>query len=120
MQSVSGIPISGERQVTGGRHRTWTFLTNHARVLILIAEAPGIRLRDLAARIGITERAAQRIVSELESAGYLSHEKEGRRNLYHLHPNAHLRHPLEQDIEIGQLIELFVGRSPSGQMDQTS
>lgn len=97
--------------MTGDQPRTWTFLTNHARVLISIAEAPGIRLRDIADRIGITERAAQRIVAELESGGYLSHEKVGRRNLYHLRPNAHLRHPLEQDIEIGQLLDFFVGRS---------
>ncbi|MFQ5521960.1 MAG: helix-turn-helix transcriptional regulator [Acidimicrobiia bacterium] len=103
--------------MTDRQRRTWTFLTNHARVLILIAQSPGIRLRDLAAQIGITERAAQRIVSELESAGYLSHEKEGRRNRYHLHPEAHLRHPLEQDIEVGQLLDLFVDRSPSRPID---
>jgi len=93
--------------------RTWTFLTNHARVLISIAGAPGIRLRDIAARIGITERAAQRIVAELEAAGYLSHQKEGRRNRYVLRPDVHLRHPLEDDIEIGELLEFFVGRSVS-------
>ena len=97
--------------MTSEQRRTWTFLTNHARALILIAEAPGIRLRDIADRIGITERSAQRIVAELESAGYLSHEKEGRRNRYHLKPNAHLRHPLEHDVEVGQLLALFVGRT---------
>lgn len=95
--------------MTGGEHRSWTFLTNHARVLISIAESPGIRLRDIAGRIGITERATQRIVSELEEAGYLSHEREGRRNRYHLRTEAPLRHPLEQDIEIGQLLDFFVG-----------
>jgi DNA-binding transcriptional regulator PaaX len=77
----------------------------------LIAEAPGIRLRDIAGRIGITERATQRIVAELEAAGYLSHEKEGRRNRYSLQSDAHLRHPLEGDVEIGQLLGIFVGRS---------
>lgn len=90
--------------------RTWTFLTNHARVLILIAESPGIRLRDVAERVGITERAAQRIVAELEASGYLTHEKIGRRNRYHLRPHAHLRHPLEEDVEVGRLLELFVDR----------
>lgn len=100
-----------ERNVASKTHHTWTFLTNHARVLILIAESPGSRLRDIADSIGITERAAQRIVAELEAAGYLSHEKEGRRNRYHLHPHAHLRHPLERDVEIGRLLELFVNRS---------
>ncbi len=88
--------------------RTWTFLTNHARVLVLIAETPGIRLRDIAVRVGITERASQRIVAELEADGYLSHEKVGRRNHYHLLPSAHLRHPLEDGIEVGQLLDLFV------------
>ncbi len=100
--------------MTGDPNRTWTFLTNHARVLISIAETPGIRLRDIAARIGITERATQRIVAELESAGYLSHEKEGRRNHYHLQPDTRLRHPLDHDIEISELIELFVSRPSRG------
>lgn len=96
--------------MTGDQNRTWTFLTNHARVLISIAGAPGIRLRDVADNIGITERAAQRIVAELEAAGYLSHEKLGRRNRYQVQPHARLRHPLEQDIEIGQFLDFFVGR----------
>jgi DNA-binding Lrp family transcriptional regulator len=96
--------------MSGGRQRTWTFLTNHARVMILIAETPGIRLRDIAVRCGITERASQRIVAELEAEGYLTHEKVGRRNNYHLMSSAHLRHPLEVDVEIGQLLDLFVDR----------
>lgn len=95
--------------MTDDRRRGWTFLTNHARVLFSIADAPGIRLRDIADRIGITERAAQRIVADLEAAGYLWHEKQGRRNLYHLRSDARLRHPLQRDVEIGQLLELFVG-----------
>jgi DNA-binding Lrp family transcriptional regulator len=97
--------------VTDNNTRTWTFLTNHARVLILIAEAPGIRLRDVADQVGITERAAQRLVAELEAAGYLTHETVGRRNQYELRPNAHLRHPLENDVEVGRLLDLFVDRS---------
>jgi hypothetical protein len=90
--------------------RTWTFLTNHARALTLIAEEPGIRLREIAAHIGITERAAQRIVAELEAADYLTHDKIGRRNRYHILPEAHLRHPLEDDVEVGKLLALFVHR----------
>ena len=93
--------------MTNGAQRPWTFLTNHARVLILIADSPGIRLRDIAQRIGITERATQRIVAELEEAGYLSHEREGRRNRYRLQADAHLRHPLERDVEIGDLLDIF-------------
>ncbi len=109
---MSSREHSGEPTAPGGGRRGgWTFLTNHARVLIGIAEEPGIRIRDLAARIGITERATQRIVAELEAAGYLSHEKDGRRNRYHLRPEARLRHPLEQDIEIGRFLDLFVGRT---------
>lgn len=107
----SGMSSDGARRVTIEQPRGWTFLTNYARVLILIADAPGTRLRDIADQVGITERAAQRIVSELETAGYLSHTKEGRRNRYHLRPEARLRHPLERDIEIGALLDLFVGRS---------
>jgi len=96
--------------MTGDGRRPWTFITNHARVLITIAEAPEIRLRDIATRIGITERATQRIIAELEEAGYLSHQREGRRNRYSLQPDAHLRHPLERDIEIPELLDVFVGR----------
>ena len=96
--------------MTSNDSRTWTFLTNHARILILIAETSGIRLRDVADQVGITERAAQRIVAELEAAGYLTHEKVGRRNQYHLRPDAHLRHPLEDDVEVGRLLDLFVDR----------
>ena len=105
--------------MTDSGSRSWTFLTNHARVLILIAEAPWTRLRDVAEKVGITERAAQRIVAELEAAEYLTHERVGRRNHYHLLPNAHLRHPLENDVEVGMLLGLFVDRKtmdapPSG------
>jgi predicted ArsR family transcriptional regulator len=97
--------------VTDNNTRTWTFLTNHARILILIAETPGIRLRDVADQVGITERAAQRIVAELEASNYLTHETVGRRNQYELRPHAHLRHPLEDDVEVGKLLDLFVDRS---------
>ena len=100
--------------------RTWTFLTNHARVLILIAETPNIRLRHIAARIGITERAAQRIVGDLEADGYVSHEKEGRRNRYNLNPDAHLRHPLEHEIEIGRLIQFISSAGASAKSPSSS
>jgi len=97
--------------MSGRESETWTFLTNHARVLILIAETVGIRLRDVADQVGITERAAQRIVAELEAAGYLTHDKVGRRNHYQLRPDVRLRHPLEHDVEVGKLLEVFVDRS---------
>jgi DNA-binding MarR family transcriptional regulator len=89
---------------------TWTFLTNHAHVLLAIAAEPDLRLRDIAARVGITERAAQRIVAELEEAGYLEIRREGRRNSYRVQRNRHLRHPAEQHHRIGELIEVLAHR----------
>ena len=68
-------------------------------------------MREVAAQVGITERAAQRIVSELEDAGYLSHEKVGRRNRYEVHPDLPLRHPLEDHLEIGALLRILADRS---------
>jgi predicted transcriptional regulator len=91
-----GIPMS-----------TWTFLTNHAHVMLCIARDPGIRLRDVATEVGITERAAQRIVAELVDAGYITREREGRRNQYQVHSELPLRHPLEQSHEIGELLGLL-------------
>lgn len=90
---------------------TWTFLTNHSHVLLCIAEDPDVRIRDVAARVGITERAAQRIVAELEREGYISHEKIGRRNHYQVHPTLPLRHPLENHLEIGALLRVLSSRS---------
>jgi hypothetical protein len=84
--------------------RGWTFLTNHAHVLVCIAEEPDVRGRDIAARVGITERAAQSIVSDLVADGYVTRSREGRRNRYEVNPDAPLRHPLEQDHTIGELL----------------
>ncbi len=84
----------------------WTFLTNHAHVLVCIAGDPNVRIRDLAPRVGITERAVQRIVRELEQAGYLSHEHEGRRNVYRVRTEQPLRHPVERHRTVAALIAL--------------
>ncbi len=84
----------------------WTFLTNHGHVFLALAVDPGLRLRDLAERVGITERAVQRILGELEEAGYLSREKEGRSNRYRLRPDQALRHPLESHVTVGSLAAL--------------
>ena len=86
---------------------TWTFFTNHAHVLFCISEDPNIRLREVAERVGITERAAQRIVAELEEAGFLTHERIGRRNHYYVEPDAPLRHPVEGHVTAGQLFDLL-------------
>jgi hypothetical protein len=85
----------------------WTFLTNHAHVLLCIARDPGIRLREVAEKVGITERAAQRIIAELTSAGYLSRTRVGRRNYYEVHPELPFRHPVERHREIGVLLDVL-------------
>lgn len=83
---------------------TWTFLTNHAHVLLLVDEDPDLRLRDLALAVGITERAAQRIMGELIEDGYVTRQRVGRRNTYTVHPEIPLRHPLEQGHTVGDLL----------------
>ena len=87
----------------------WTFLTNHAHVLLAIAREPTARLRDVADAVGITERAAQAIVADLEAGGYLQRERIGRRNQYTVDPAGRFRHPAEADHRIGELLDLFLG-----------
>jgi DNA-binding MarR family transcriptional regulator len=87
----------------------WDFLTNHAHVLVCVARDPGIRLREIAAAVGITERAAHRIVSELVDEGYLVRERQGRRNRYQVKTKLPLRHPLAEEHEVGDLLEVLVG-----------
>ncbi|MDY7106615.1 MAG: helix-turn-helix domain-containing protein [Actinomycetota bacterium] len=85
----------------------WTFLTNHAHVLVAIARNPELRQRDIALMVGVTERAAQKILRELEDEGYVSRVRVGRRNHYELHADRPLRHPLESDHDVRELLELF-------------
>jgi DNA-binding MarR family transcriptional regulator len=87
----------------------WDFLTNHAHVLTCIADDPGIRLRDIAAAVGITERAAHRILSELVEEGYVRRERQGRRNRYTVVSDRPMRHPLVRQREIGDLLEILTG-----------
>lgn len=87
--------------------RGWTFLTNHAHVLLCIAQEPGIRMRDIADRVGITERAAQRIVADLVEEGYVSRTRVGRRNEYEVDRTRPFRHPLEHEHSVGRLLEIF-------------
>jgi hypothetical protein len=89
----------------------WTFLTNHAHVLVCIARDPGIRLRDVANRVGITERATQGIVSDLVGAGYVSRSRVGRRNHYAVRDDLPLRHPLEHDQAVGNLLQVVTPTS---------
>ena len=82
----------------------WTFLSNHAQVLLCIAHDPGIRLRDIGKRVGITERTTHNIVNELADAGYLSRERRGRRNHYTIHPHLLLPDPLAREQKLGDLL----------------
>ncbi|PZG30960.1 AsnC family transcriptional regulator [Spongiactinospora gelatinilytica] len=93
---------------------SWTFLTHHARVLLEIARDPQARLRDIAAAIGITERAAQGIVSDLHEAGYLTRSRVGRRNHYTINPDRHFRYPTEADVPIGVLLDIFTRHQHTG------
>lgn len=83
---------------------TWTFLTNHAHVLICLRMDASLRVRDLADRVGITERAAHRILTDLIRSGYLTKERDGRRNHYRLHFDRPMRHPLERSVPVRNLI----------------
>ena len=85
----------------------WTFLTNHALVLLCLAADPGQRLRDVADKVEITERAVQRIVADLEEAGYLTRMRVGRRNQYRLHADLPMRHPAQRHRQVGDLIALL-------------
>jgi predicted transcriptional regulator len=89
----------------------WTFLTNHAQVLICIAEEPGVRLRDVGERIGITERATHRIVSELADAGYITRNRTGRRNTSLVHADLPLPDALARNQRVGDLLAIL--SSPS-------
>jgi predicted ArsR family transcriptional regulator len=89
-------------------HVGWTFVTNHARVLAAIADNPNIRIRDIAAHCRLTERAVQRIISDLEQDGYLSHTRDGRTNTYRIQPDRVLRHPAEAGLTVASLLSLLV------------
>lgn len=88
-------------------HHSWTFLSNYAHVLVTLAQDPSARLRDVADRVGITERAAQRIVRHLEEGGVLTKEREGRRNHYVIDESCPLRHPLESHRTVGSLLRML-------------
>ncbi|RKN46146.1 helix-turn-helix transcriptional regulator [Micromonospora endolithica] len=94
---------------------TWTFLSNHGHLLLALARDPEARLRDAAQAIGITERAAQSIVSDLEAEGYLTRQRVGRRNRYTINQDGPFRHPAERDHSIGELIAIFTTPQESHQ-----
>src|ERR671936_1176305 len=96
---------------SGNRNeKPWRFVTSHTQVLLCIARNPEIRIRDVAALTGITERAAQRIIADLVEAGYVQRERVGRRNRYVVRTDLKMRHPLQQTYEIGELLDLLLDR----------
>jgi predicted transcriptional regulator len=92
---------------TNNEHKTWRFLSNHTQVLLTIQRDPNARLRDIAQHVGITERAAQRIVAELIDSGYVESERVGRRNRYTVNTDISMRHPAQDGHEIGELLDLL-------------
>jgi len=88
---------------------SWSFLTNHARVLLCIAHDPGARLRDIAASLGITERSVYGIVTDLTAAGYVVKHKDGRRNLYQIQAHLPLPEPASKEPAIGEVLALLIG-----------
>ena len=91
----------------------WSFLTNHARVLLCIAHDPGMRLRDIAARLGITERSAYGIVTDLAGAGYIVKQKDGRRNRYQIQAHLPLPDPTSRERTVGEMLALLAGSDTS-------
>jgi DNA-binding MarR family transcriptional regulator len=88
-------------------HKSWRFLSNHTQVLLCLHRDPNARFRDIAQRVGITERAAQRIVADLIESGYVESERVGRRNRYRVKTDVAMRHPAQGGHEIGELLKLL-------------
>jgi len=97
---------------------SWTFLTNHAQVLLCIARDPGIRLRDIADRVGVTERSAYAIVLDLAEAGYIVKEKAGRRNRYQIQAHLPLPEPTSRERTVGEVLALLAGAEVRPAADQ--
>ena len=85
----------------------WTFMTNHTHVLVCLHRQPMLRVRDVALAVGITERAVLKILADLETAGFITRQRQGRNNTYSIHPQKPLRHPVERHRTVADLLELF-------------
>jgi len=113
MMPVKGTPMAPTRKTKARKPGPadtpvhWTFLTNHSHVLICLHRDRQVRMREVAQRVGITERAVQRIIRELEAAGVVTKTREGRRNLYRINTRRPLRHPLESHHTVGELLDLI-------------
>lgn len=103
---MSNVSLT-KRENSPDSARGWTFLTNHAHVLIVLAEKPGIVLREVAILVGITERAVQRIIQDLEEGGFIRRTRVGRQNHYEVLVDEPLRHPIESHRRIGDLLGLI-------------
>jgi predicted ArsR family transcriptional regulator len=91
---------------------SWSFLTNHARTLLCIAHDPGLRVRDIAVEVGITERSAHGLLADLVDDGYVVKEKTGRRNRYRVQAHLPLRDPVSRERTIGEMLDLLVRANP--------
>jgi predicted transcriptional regulator len=105
-RAVASLPVAESSDAAATR---WTFLTNHTHVLVLLARNPSSVLREVAVHVGITERAVQRIIADLESGGIIEREKIGRQNRYRIRTDRPLRHANESRRTIGELLALFSG-----------
>jgi DNA-binding transcriptional ArsR family regulator len=101
---VRALDVAPSPETTGPR---WTFLTNHSHVLVLLSRNPSVVLREVASQVGITERAVQRLISDLESCGVLTREKVGRQNYYRIRVKQPLRHSIESHRTVGDLLALI-------------
>src|SRR6056297_2859938 len=93
MKYKKGIDMKNQKEIHKSK---WTFLTNHSHVLLCLVENPNMKMREIAEKVGLTERAVQGIIADLRQEDYIDREKNGRRNIYHIHTKKHLKHPLEE------------------------
>jgi DNA-binding transcriptional ArsR family regulator len=93
---------------------SWSFLSNHGAVLVLVATQPRITATEIGSRLGITERPVRRLIAELEAAGYIRRTREGRANRYEVNPVLPLPGPVFRDLAVGDLIDILQARSPEG------
>lgn len=107
-ESVETFKATTKKPVVEKTNGSWTFLSNHAHVLVCLARDPDVRLRDIADRVGITERGVFRVITELEQGGVITRVKEGRRNHYRINVSAPLRHHLESERTVGGLLQLLL------------
>jgi DNA-binding MarR family transcriptional regulator len=118
MDFMNSLSINEEQRSSPAAAR-WDFLTNHAHVLVCVAHDAGIRLREIATAVGITERAAHRILSQLVDEGYVLRERQGRRNRYQVVAGLPMRHPLVQEREVGDLLEVLIGSKAEESADRS-